>query len=189
MSVSWMWQRCRRWRQKIALLASSALADDERLGLEAHLACCARCRRYRDELGPVAASVRSLSQAMPEVEPSAALQARWTEAVRSRPQATWLDRTLAQAAEAVQALRRRPAWAGFAVLWLLVLFFRATTPATDDPPVAGPVPAPRELYLALTKPDWPAGGAASGAASRSLEKPKSALPKPRSQQQSSIKTG
>ncbi len=189
MSVNWIWQRCRRWRRKVALLAMGALADDECAGLEAHLADCARCRRYRDELGPIAARVRSLSEAMPEVEPSAALRARWTRAVRGEPQASRFGGALAPAGGALRALMKRPVWAGLAAVWLLVLLFRVATPATDELPVAGPLPAPRELYLALTRPVWPGDGAAEVVVPPGIGEPKPALPKPRSQQQSRIKTG
>ena len=46
--------RCGRYRQSICLLASGALPKSERAGIETHLAVCADCRNYYDEIKNVA---------------------------------------------------------------------------------------------------------------------------------------
>jgi hypothetical protein len=47
--MKWFVNSCRH-RQTIALLASGVLAESERIELERHLAVCAVCRKYNEEL-------------------------------------------------------------------------------------------------------------------------------------------
>ena len=74
MNVNSPFKGCRRWRRDIALLASGVLPEEERNRVEAHLADCAGCRHYRQQLDRVAVSLQSLSQSSPDLEPSAALR-------------------------------------------------------------------------------------------------------------------
>jgi hypothetical protein len=81
----------------------------------------------------------------------------------------------------VRALLRHPVWAGIAAVWLAILFFQVTSPAVGESPITGPMPAPREIYLAWCDPDWPRTGVADEAANPSGRESKPLRPKPRSE--------
>jgi anti-sigma-K factor RskA len=69
------------WRDQAAAYALGALTADERKAFEAHLATCAECTAEVRSLMPAAAA---LAEAVPQVEPPAALRARvLTYATRS----------------------------------------------------------------------------------------------------------
>ena len=187
MNVNWPFQSCRRWRRDLALLASGVLPEEDRDRVEAHLTECMSCRRDREQLDRLAVRLRSLRQSSPDLEPSAALRARWTRAVRAEPQTDPLSTAAGAVLAGVRAFVRRPVWAGLAAVWLMILFFQVTSPAVAELPSAGPVPAPRELYLALCDPDWPRVGAAEEPAHPRAQEPKPAPPRPRSEQRSRAK--
>jgi len=189
MNVNWPLRSCRRWRRDLALLASGVLPEEERNRVQAHLTGCAECQRYGEELDRVAVNVQSLRQSSPGLEPSAALRARWTRAVRAEPQTDPLSTAVGALLAGIRAFAKRPVWAGLAGVWLLILFFRFTSPAVGEPPIAGPTPAPRELYLALRNPDWPRVGAAEEPANPKAKESRPKLLKPRSQHQRGIQTG
>ena len=186
MNVNWPFKGCRRWRRDIALLASGVWPEEERNRVEAHLADCAGCRHYREELDPLAVNLQSLSQSSPDVEPSAALRARWRRAVLAAPQPDLFSGTVEVVLAVGRAFAKRPAWAGLAAVWLMILFFRVTSPLVAELPSTGPSPAPRELYLALCDPAWPRAAAAEEPLTPRAG-PKLVPTRPRSQQQPRIK--
>jgi hypothetical protein len=181
MNVNWPLTSCRRWRQDLALLASGVLPQEERDRVEAHLVDCARCRRYREELDQLAVSLQSPTQSCPDIEPSVALRARWRRAVQAAPHPDVFSGAVATVLAFGHALAKRPVWAGLAWVWLMILFFQATSPAVAELPSTGPMPAPRELYLALCDPDWPRLGLAEKATHPNADEPKPPRPKPRSE--------
>ncbi len=187
MNVNWPSRSCRRWRRDIALLASGSLPEEERNRVEAHLMDCVRCRHYRDELNRLAVNLQLLSQSSPDVEPSAALRVRWMRAVLAAPPADPFSAAVGAVLALGRAFAKRPAWAGLAAVWLMILFFQVTSPAVAELPSTGPVPAPRKLYLALCDPDWPRVGAAEEPANPRAKQPKPAPLKPRSEQRSGTK--
>jgi len=186
MNVNSPFKGCRRWRRDIALLASGVLPEEERNRVEAHLADCAGCRHYREQLDRVAVNLQSLGQSSPDLEPSAALRTRWRRAVRAEPPADPLSPAVGAALAGVRAFVSRPVWAGLAAVWLMILFFQVTSPVVAVLPSAGLVPAPRELYLALCDPDWPRVGEAEEPLTPRAG-PKLVPTRPRSQQQPRIK--
>jgi hypothetical protein len=82
-----------------------------------------------------------------------------------------------------RTLARRPAWAGFAAVWLAIVFFQVTSPAVAELPSVTSVPAPRQIYLALRDPNWPRQPEERGSASREADEPEASSSKPRSARQ------
>jgi len=135
----------------MSLLAAGALAGEERVKVEAHLAECAACRIKLSEMQKLVGNLELLGKRLPQVEPTITLRRRWQAAVRqsARP-AT--GRSLAWLSEWL--LGRRAAWSGLAAIWLLVLFFRVSAPDAPKPAVVATTPISlREVWLALKVDD------------------------------------
>jgi anti-sigma factor RsiW len=149
MNVNWIWNRCGRWRRGISLRAAGLLAEEERVAIDTHLSKCAACQRHYQALATVCRFLDSVGGRLPPAEPTAALRARWTKAVKAeaRPQTItvadsrrWWDWWLAS---------NRPAWAGLAVVWLLIFFFHFTAPDLPQATHRSVAAAPKELLVAL----------------------------------------
>ena len=148
MSVNWIWNRCARQKNRIALLVSGVLPDRERAELEEHLAQCPVCRSYRVDLEPIGRALTQAGGMLPNVEPPPGLSARWREAVRAgrRPagrvtgwlKVLWGGATILGRAGGIPRpatlLGRRMAWAGLTTVWSLILFLKVTAPDVDPSP-------------------------------------------------------
>jgi anti-sigma factor RsiW len=121
--MNWFWNECRRFRREVCLLAAGALPEQDRPNLENHLAACAGCQNYYNEIKSVAAPLAGWEKNFARIEPTQATRNRWAGAV------------LAAAAPAVRrpllkAVPRnvwreliwpcRLAWVGLAALWLVL---------------------------------------------------------------------
>ncbi|MBI5384500.1 MAG: zf-HC2 domain-containing protein [Verrucomicrobia bacterium] len=144
---------CRRQRERLSLLASGALPDAERATTEAHLAACAECRRYFEEVRAVSRGLQSWRDTAPPVEPRPAWHAEWVRAIqpghepmkpRAETSLPWWQALFAG---------RRAALGGLGATWLLILFFRATAPEVAQPASQALLPAPRAVLMALKARD------------------------------------
>ena len=140
---------CRRCREAIRLGACDVLAGEEAARVEAHLAVCADCRRFAEELQAATTGLRWL--ATRPAEPSPGFRARWTRAVE---EAAWPG-SVSEAALALVSWWRafllrnlRPAL-GVASLWILTLLFRLSAPEVGPPAHAATARSPLEIYRAL----------------------------------------
>ena len=187
MNVNWSGHACRRRHRELTLLASGLLPEKERDRVQAHLAGCTHCRAYHDQLSRLTEGLHSLRQSSREVEPSAALRARWMRAVRTTPPPETFSGVAAAALALACGIAKRPAWAGLAGVWLLILFFRVTSPSVSEVANPGPLPPPRAIYLALRNPDWPPMEVADRSGDSRKKAPDPPPPKPRSEQPSTSK--
>jgi anti-sigma factor RsiW len=116
---------CRQHRQNASLLASGALSPAERAGVEQHLDACPACREYFAHINAVSSALTTWVGDQPAVEPSPSAQHRWARAIQSAERPTPVRKLTP--AEALHEWARevlfpwRRAWAGFAVVWLLIL--------------------------------------------------------------------
>jgi len=119
-----LWNPCARHRESICLLAAGALPEAGRGAVENHLAACADCRNYFDEIKRAATPFANWKKDFAHLEPDQALQERWAKAVRAAGQSEPVGRV--RAGEAVFGWCReviwpcRRAWAGMAALWLVM---------------------------------------------------------------------
>jgi len=140
---------CSRWREAIRARAAEGVAAEESPRLQGHLALCADCRRYAEELRAAAAGLRWLADR--PAEPSPGFRARWTRAVEAAAQPAGVGETAAALVAWLREMllrNRRPAL-GVASLWGLALLFRLSAPdiATNPQPMA--VVSPVEILRAL----------------------------------------
>jgi anti-sigma factor RsiW len=116
---------CRRHRQDLSLLAAGALPETEKERVEIHLAECANCRKYFEEIKAMTVSLTSLAGNVPHVQPSEFARTRWSKAIlaAARPEPVH-QLTPAMAfrewwREVIWARRR--IWAGLAAIWVIIL--------------------------------------------------------------------
>src|SRR5712671_5738849 len=79
--MKWFFKPCDRYRQSICLLASGTLADQEKAEAQTHLASCAGCRKYFDEIKAVTAPLANWERSFAQLESTPKLQMRWTTAI------------------------------------------------------------------------------------------------------------
>jgi hypothetical protein len=79
--MKWMWNHCRR-RQDISLMAAGALAQEEKIELERHLAACEKCRTYYGEIKTLTAPWAGWEKNLSAVEATPAARIRWAKAVQ-----------------------------------------------------------------------------------------------------------
>src|ERR1017187_7380554 len=122
--MKWFLNRCRRYRQSICLMASGALPEQEKAEVENHLASCAGCQRFFDEIKVVAEPLANWEKSFARVEPDQALQMRWARAVHAAAEQKPIRR-LTPKIVFLKCWREliwpcRHAWAGMAALWLVM---------------------------------------------------------------------
>jgi hypothetical protein len=83
--MRWFRNRCASRRESLCLLASGALLEPEARELEVHLAECAGCRQYFNELKGVAVPLAGWERIFADVEPDQATQRRWARALETAP--------------------------------------------------------------------------------------------------------
>ena len=131
--MKWFLNRCRRHRRSICLLAGSALSEPEMNELRVHLANCADCRKYHDEMVSLAKPLADWETNFARVKPSPETQSRWAKAIqaaadvnrREQPVREWtFTVTLANVVrlsfrELIWPCRR--IWMGLAAVWVIIL--------------------------------------------------------------------
>src|SRR5260370_10999688 len=81
--MNWFLNRCERRRESICLLASGALPEPESREVENHLAACAGCRKYYDEIKSVAVPLANWEKNFTHIEPDPTLRTRWAKAIQA----------------------------------------------------------------------------------------------------------
>ena len=142
-------QPCRRWCEAIHLRVCGALERQEAARVETHLAGCAECRRYSEELQAATAGLRWLGSR--DVEPRPGFRARWTRAVEEAARPSGFGDTVGAWVAWWRGLllrNLRPAL-GVASLWILTLLFRLSAPEVAPPTPATTARSPVEIYRVL----------------------------------------
>ncbi len=181
---------CGHQRVNLGLLASGALADQERASVENHLATCADCQKYFAELKRVTQPLAGWDKTFSEVEVSNAARTRWereflaaTKTVR-RNRIALLTPVLEWCHDLVWPSRR--IWAGFAGVWLAIL---AVNLSTRDPALSlaakGSRPSPEMVRAYLMGEGFLAEWNRLEK-SRVTEPPKPLSPPPRSERQAQV---
>jgi anti-sigma factor RsiW len=123
--MKWFFNPCRHYRQDICLLAGGALAEPQRNQIENHLAACAACRNYYEEIKAVTLPLTNWAENFSHVQPGQTVKTRWASAVLSANRPAVVHRAALDGAlrgwwqEVIWPSRR--VWAGFAAVWLMIL--------------------------------------------------------------------
>ena len=116
---------CGRYRQSIWLLASGALPELEKDQIKNHLAVCADCREYCEEVKTVTVPLANWAETFSHLQPGQSVQARWARAVQAAGRPEPVRRlTLVLAfgewwRDVIWPCRR--VWAGLAAVWVVIL--------------------------------------------------------------------
>jgi anti-sigma factor RsiW len=116
---------CSEYHESLCLLASSALPESDRVEIENHLAACADCKSYYDEIRKVAVPLANWEKEFAHIAPDYALQMRWANAIRTAGEPKTI-RTLSLGLALRTAWREliwpcRRIWTGLAAAWLAIL--------------------------------------------------------------------
>jgi hypothetical protein len=149
-----------RHRRSICLLAGGVLAEPETSKLMIHLAECADCRKYHDEMAALTKPLADWERNFAHVEPTPETQSRWANAIQAAADVNRRDQ-LVRELTFVAALRNavrllfleliwssRHVWSGLAVVWVVILAVNFS--AHDPERIAGKSPPPsRDIILTL----------------------------------------
>ena len=123
--MKWFFNSCGRYRRGICLLAGGSLSEPEKDQIDSHLAGCAECRNYYNEMKAVTVPLTNWEGEFMHLQPNRAVQNRWVRAVHaaSRPEPVGKFTTTACFREWWQDVirPRRRFWAALAAVWALIL--------------------------------------------------------------------
>jgi len=142
--MKWFWNPCRRHRRNICLLAAGGLVEWETGKLRAHLAECADCRKYHDEMASLAKPLAGWETNFAHVEPTSETRTGWANAIQGEAR----DKSARLSASENVLLNcwrelvwpYRQVWAGLAAVWVVILAVNLS--ASDTEIVAGKSPPP-----------------------------------------------
>jgi anti-sigma factor RsiW len=83
MNMRWRLNSCREQHENISLLASGALPEAEQTSVRDHLAHCAQCRQYYEEMARLSGEFQRWARTEPPVQASAAFRARWIRSIET----------------------------------------------------------------------------------------------------------
>lgn len=123
---------CRQQRQNIALLAAGALPEAEKGQIEKHLAACADCRKYFEEIKAVTTPLANWADDLAQFQPSQFARTRWSKAILAAGRPEPIHRFTPAAAvckwwrEVIWSHRR--VWAGLAAIWVMIFVGNLSLP-------------------------------------------------------------
>ncbi|MGH7993111.1 MAG: anti-sigma factor family protein [Limisphaerales bacterium] len=123
--MKWFLNPCRRHRESLCLLASGLLPEVDRIGIENHLAECASCLIYYEEIKAVTAPLAGWEKHFAHIEPGLTVQKRLAKAiaVAGKPGSVRPLTPELALRECWQQLvwPCRHFWSGLAAVWIFIL--------------------------------------------------------------------
>jgi anti-sigma factor RsiW len=182
--MKWFLNPCQRKRESLCLLASGLLPEPDRVRIENHLAQCADCRSYYDEIKTVTAPLAGWEKHFAHVEPGVAVHTRLAKATLPAGKPASIHRftpgiVLLECWQQL-ILPSRRIWTGLAAVWILIFVFnfsqrdRAELMAGKRPPSPEAIQAwqqQQRLLVELIGPNE----------TRAARSPKPVSPQPRSE--------
>jgi len=184
--MKWFSNSCRRNREGLCLLASGLLPEPDRARIENHLAGCADCRSYYDEIKTVTAPLTGWEKHFAHIEPGAAVHLRLAKAVASADQPESI-RSLAPKTVLLECWQQliqpcRRVWIGLTTVWILLAIVNFSQ-RDNASSVAGKNFRPGEAMMSLqVQQRWMNELLADRSATApETDRPRNVVPKPHSQ--------
>jgi len=185
MNMNWFWKSCRRHRANLCLLAGGTLSEPEAGAIRAHLADCADCRKYHDEIMSLAGPLADWEANFAHVMPTQDAQMRWAKAVQAAANAKSIRQTGPENIlfncwrELIWPCRG--IWMGLAAVWVLIVVFNfSQRDPSERLAQKAPPPSP-EMILAFRQQQRLLAELIGPGETDSAAKPKPFLPQPRSE--------
>jgi len=186
MNMRWLWNPCRRHQANLCLLAAGTLSEPEAGAVRAHLADCADCRNYHDEIMSLARPLADWEANFAQVMPTQDVQMRWAKAVQAAANAKSIRQTGPENIlfDSWQELiwPCRGIWTGLAAVWVLIfVFIFSQRDPTERMAQKAPPPSP-EMILAFRQQQRLLAELIGSSETRAAEPPpKPFSPQPRSE--------
>jgi anti-sigma factor RsiW len=190
--MKWFLNRCGRHRQSICLLASGALSGPERSRVENHLAACADCRKYCDEIKKMAVPLANWEGNFRHIEPDQIIRMRWAKAVEAAAEPAPVRRPTPIMAiiewwhDMIWPCRR--IWAGLVVGWVVILAVNFSMRDNSQTKAMKSSPPSPEMIMAFQQQERLLAELIGPSETHNAEPPKLFLPQPRSQRRIGLLT-
>ena len=181
--MKWFLNPCRRRRQSLCLLASGLLPEPDKAWIENHLAQCADCRSYYDEIKAVTAPLAAWEQHFAHIEAGTAVQMRLAKAGESADKSESI-RLFAPKIVLLECWRQliwpsRRIWTGLAAVWVFIL--AANIAMRDSQPAMAKTAPTAEVIMAWRQQERLLAELIGPNEPRAAQPPKPFAPQPRSE--------
>ena len=181
--MKWFLNPCRRHRESLCLLASGLLPETDRARIENHLAQCAECRNYYDEIRAVTAPLAGWEKHFAHIEPGIEVQKCLAKAT-GRAGKPGSIRPPTPGIVLIECWRQliwpsRRIWAGLAAVWVLLLAANVSLHGGPQTAVAKSVPT-AEMISSFRQQERILAELIGQNELRATAAPKSFSPQPRS---------
>ncbi|HUA37641.1 MAG TPA: zf-HC2 domain-containing protein [Candidatus Sulfopaludibacter sp.] len=183
--MKWFLNSCRRNRESLCLLASGLLPEPDRVRIENHLAGCADCRSYYDEIKAVTAPLAGWEKHFAQIEPDTTVHVVLAKAGQPASGPTSMRRftpgiILVECWQQLVWPSRR-VWAGLAAVWLALVVVNVSQ-RDNASSVTGKIFRPGAAMMSLqVQQRWMNELLVDRSAPPAAERPQNLAPKPHTQ--------
>jgi hypothetical protein len=193
MNMKWFRNPCRRNRANLCLLTSGTLSELEMSELRTHLANCADCRKYHDEMVSLIKPLADWEVNFTHVKPTPETQIRWEKAIQVAADVNRRKqpvRELTFAATLANAIRLsfleliwpcRRIWTGLAAIWILIFVFNFSQRDPSELMARKTPPPSPEMIMSFRQQEKLLAELIGPNETRAAEPPKPFSPRPSSQ--------
>jgi hypothetical protein len=189
--MKWFLNPCRRHRERLCLLASGLLMEQDRVGIENHLTQCADCRSYYEAITEVTSPLAGWEKHFAHFESGTTVYSHVLKAValeaRRKPVRAFAPKTVLRECWRQLVWPSRRIWAGLAAVWVLLLAANVSMRDSSQFTVAKTSPTP-EIILSFQQQEKILAELIGPNETRAALPPKPFTPQPRSEQRFEMMT-
>ena len=180
--MKWLFGQCQR--QKVCLLASGVLSEQEAVEVESHLATCADCRKFYAEIKMTTQPFASWENHFEHIKPRSSAQLRWAKAIesenRSKPIALFSPGFVLLECWRQLVWPSRRTWAGLAAVWVVILVANLNLKASGPGVIATNSSGSADFIMAFRDQELVLAELTEYPKPKAIEPRKQFVPQPRS---------